>query len=98
MQQATMKARPRTFTSSTVTQRLANEDVNAASGMRGNASRLLALAAHLHPADRAVMRAILELGASPIEFAHAVNARPERVRARIAALVRRLESPLFTMV
>jgi DNA-directed RNA polymerase specialized sigma24 family protein len=65
---------------------------------RAHAERVLAMAEHLGPSDRALLRGIYDQGMTASDFAQAAGTRPRGIRRRVRRLVRRLNSPIFLMV
>lgn len=66
--------------------------------MRNDAERLLELAEHLAPSDRALLRSIYRHGMSAAELARAMGIRPRRVTDRVQKLMQRINSPHFRSV
>lgn len=65
---------------------------------RAELEQAMRLAAHLAPADRALMNAVYERGMSVQAFARAARRSPGAVRRRLDRLITRISSPPFRLV
>ena len=65
---------------------------------RNDSERLVQLAEHLAPSDRALVCSIYKRGLTASELAQAIGTRPRTVRERVQRLVQRLNSPTFLYV
>jgi hypothetical protein len=66
--------------------------------IRGEIDRVLRLADHLDPADRALVRSIYDRGMSAGELARAIGRTPRAVNRRLERLVRRVSTPEYRFI
>ena len=76
----------------------ATQGHTAVLGRRDMMERLLALADHLAPAERTLVRCAYDWGAKSREIALLTGMRPRAVQRRLSGLTRRIKSPLFQQV
>lgn len=67
-------------------------------GQRFHVDRIVELASHLPPGDRALITSVYERGMCPAEVARTAGKPARTIRRKVQRLVKRISSPEFTFV